>query len=525
MLLPVRLETRYSVDGGTLRVRVYPDEIHIDRLDPGLTPAEAQAGQAYWTALWTGASTEEAAWAVLVRLVHRDRAGWVAAATTPTNLVDRPDPAGPAPAPVFPLVADRPRRAPVARALPDRFVVVVQQGTQSGTTVGSAIPPEVVVSLPRDDDPTTLATLDGATLGPGMEWLADYDEAKKIGLGIDVALPVPGAAVDLLLAFGVRSTLDPASSSSELELLLRAHRYSDGAAVPAQGSPTNNTETDRSAWSKRADPLPPPTRSDQTEPAPGSAAAQIASALGIDPSTLAGIDGGGRDEQALPAAVNAALWSASWGTFLDRTVSSLPNGGLDDLARETTRTTFIERVRGRGPLPALRVGSQPYGLLPVGDLAGNGCRRLPTRPRPASCDCCCASDGSGAAASTRSPPCPAAGRSTTRCCKCSGWPRSHSACGSARSIRRRPARSPRRCWGWGWSTRRATAAGPHALADARFPCGRGRALWVLGKMTRPLGLPLVDDSDPEFIDALLRQETGACRACCKRFSICRWPLT
>ena len=194
-------------------------------------------------------------------------------------------------------MADRPRRAPVARALPDRFVVVVQQGAQSGTAVGSAIPPEVVVSLPRDDDPTTLATLGGATLGPGMEWLADYDEAKKIGLGIDVALPVPGAAVDLLLAFGVRSTLDPASSSSELELLLRAHRYSDGAAVPAQGSPTNNTETDRSAWSKRADPLPPPTRSDELEPAPGSAAAQIASALGIDPSTLAGIDGGGRDEQ------------------------------------------------------------------------------------------------------------------------------------------------------------------------------------------------------------------------------------
>ena len=211
MLLPVRLETRYSDDGGRCGYASTRTRFTSTGWTRGSPPPRAQAGQAYWTALWTGASTEEAAWTVLVRLVHRDRAGWVAAATTPTNLADRPDPAGPTPAPVFPLVADRPRRAPVARALPDRFVVVVQQGTQSGTAVGSAIPPEVVVSLPRDDDPTTLATLNGATLGPGMEWLADYDEAKKIGLGIDVALPVPGAAVDLLLAFGVRSTLDPAA--------------------------------------------------------------------------------------------------------------------------------------------------------------------------------------------------------------------------------------------------------------------------------------------------------------------------
>jgi hypothetical protein len=507
VLLPVRLETRYSVDGDTLRVRIYPDEIHIDRLDPGLTPAEAQAGQAYWTALWTGASTEEAAWTVLVRLVHRDRAGWVAAATTPTNLVDRPDPAGPVPAPVFSPVADRPRRPPVARALPDRFVVVVQQGTQSGTAVGSAIPPEVVVSLPRDDDPTTLATLSGATLGPGMEWLADYDEAKKIGLGIDVALPVPGAAVDLLLAFGVRSTLDPAASSSELELLLRAHRYSDGAAVPAQGSPTNNTETDRSAWSKRADPLPPPTRSDETEPAPGSAAAQIASALGIDPSTLAGIDGGGRDEQVLPAAVNAAMWSASWGTFLDRTVSSLPNGGLDDLARERTRTTFIERVRGRGPLPALRVGSQPYGLLPVSDLSRNW---VPSAADPSEAGLVLLllrirriwSGGVDAV--------PVLSR---------GGPVDDTLLqllGSAPlslGLRVRSLMSETTC-----------SVAPPLLglgvvdSDVQrqldlmlwqmlgFPAGVVGLSGSLGKVTRPLGLPLVDDSDPEFIDALLSQQ-------------------
>ena len=38
-----------------------------------------------------------------------------------------------------------------------------------------------------------------------------------------------------------------------------------------------------------------------------------------------------------------------------------------------------------------------------------------------------------------------------------------------------------------------------------FPAGVVGLSGSLGKMTRPLGLPLVDDSDPEFIDALLRQ--------------------
>ena len=54
--------------------------------------------------------------------------------------------------------------------------------------------------------------------------------------------------------------------------------------------------------------------------------------------------------------------------FFDRVAPSLPKGGLNDVTLESLRTTFIERVRGRGPLPMLRVGQQPYGLLPAGDL-------------------------------------------------------------------------------------------------------------------------------------------------------------
>src|SRR5262245_9744006 len=37
LLLPVRLETRFTADGKQLRVRVYPHDVHIDQLDRGVT--------------------------------------------------------------------------------------------------------------------------------------------------------------------------------------------------------------------------------------------------------------------------------------------------------------------------------------------------------------------------------------------------------------------------------------------------------------------------------------------------------
>ena len=43
--LPVRLETRFS-GVRDLKVRVYPDDIHVDSLEVALTPAEVKAGTA-----------------------------------------------------------------------------------------------------------------------------------------------------------------------------------------------------------------------------------------------------------------------------------------------------------------------------------------------------------------------------------------------------------------------------------------------------------------------------------------------
>src|SRR4030095_8361451 len=62
VLFPVRLETRFFTlaDGSSeLRVRVYPDNVHIDSHEPGLTVDELTWGKHFWEQSWRAANDEE----------------------------------------------------------------------------------------------------------------------------------------------------------------------------------------------------------------------------------------------------------------------------------------------------------------------------------------------------------------------------------------------------------------------------------------------------------------------------------
>ena len=68
--------------------------------------------------------------------------------------------------------------------------------------------------------------------------------------------------------------------------------------------------------------------------------------------------------------MNTALWQATWGYFLLQMlgVGATSESPLTDDDIAWARSHFIDYVRASGPLPALRIGKQPYGILPVTSL-------------------------------------------------------------------------------------------------------------------------------------------------------------
>lgn len=186
-------------------------------------------------------------------------------------------------------------------------------------------------------------------------------------MAVTVQLPIPGRTVRKLVVYGVRAALARAEGAARLERLIRSHRFTDGAEFVAQGTPTNNTDTARTGWSRRTPPGPPDI-AEAAAPSNASNASVVAAALGIDRSQLAHLPGARDEEQGRAAAFNTALWTTTWKEAVEHISQAGRNNGdkrLDSPALDSVREHWIDNVRGRGPLPAIRLGRQPYGVLPL----------------------------------------------------------------------------------------------------------------------------------------------------------------
>jgi hypothetical protein len=172
---------------------------------------------------------------------------------------------------------------------------------------------------------------------------------------------VAKAGVDLLLVTGLRDE----DGSAALERQFDAHHYSDGLSFPAPGTASNNSEASRSG----GQPLDPMRDAsfDWTwgePPAPDSRADLAARAFGLD--AFARLEGAGGQDEASARAMMTALWPATWGYFLAQMIGF--DGPLTLAARDWAQAHAIGHLRPAGPLPTLRCGNQPYGLLPVTGL-------------------------------------------------------------------------------------------------------------------------------------------------------------
>jgi hypothetical protein len=375
-LLPVRLETRFRQreEGTDLLVRFYPDDVHVETHEPELTEEELVMGRAFHEATRAADEAPEneqraarlAAWASLAGRFGPERAAWVARVLTPEETEDGgvvlPEPS---------VHAEPWTRGPRATTLPDRFVVLgYRSGERAFAVWGEPVPdplpvgpePNAEIPEPAEDEPA---------IDPAIRWMHEFDEALRVGMAVRVPMGTgPVARIDRLIVLGVKASTDVFEATSRLAALLDDHHYTDGLGFVRQGSPTNNTGEVRSAHGQPDETFERSFAIERGEPlataGDGSNGAVVASALGLDTDLFAHVADAGLSEQAEARNMNTALWHATWGYWLEQIMA--PAFGRAQV--EAFRRHFVGHVRGRGPLPVLRVGNQPYGLLPVTTLDG-----------------------------------------------------------------------------------------------------------------------------------------------------------
>lgn len=393
VLLPVKVETKFAkskAGAPELWVRIFPDTLAANSHEKSLMDTEVQAGQAYWTTIWEARNeTEEelelakqGAWNALALSFNPQRSSYIAWKTRPRNWSDNLDE-------IEELEFLEPEstkaaswtQAPRTKVMPDRFVVstFVKQGEQLVQALPPAVGNHVPDTLILGPDPAQLEGNFGRDKETGevivdkdMAWLTDFEKAVEVGMGLKIPLtpPYTTQGFDRLVVLGLRLSTDAGDSAMLVEELLEGQRFTNGIAFTPQGTPTNNSEDIGSGFTSfdpsnehsylvqanAANPAEWATIFEQNKKKDGQ---RFAEALGLEYPTVAPIENSNAEDVAEAMAINAALWPATWGEYLKEMLGE----AFDQNTREQLERFFLDNITGRGLLPSLRVGTQPYGVL------------------------------------------------------------------------------------------------------------------------------------------------------------------
>jgi hypothetical protein len=329
-----------------LLVRIYPDEIHEDSHEPQLTPSEIRWVREFRSQLLAARDNKpiEDAWAELIGRSGPTRAAWLGqVAISASNPGKRTD--------VF-------TRPAIAKLMPDRWIAYAT--LSDGTILPAAVSDPVRTSLETGPSPS------------GIDWMVDFAAGLKAGMALIVRpIPAETTSIQRLLVVGARGSLDPKQTQAEIQLLLDAHHYTRGLGILAPGTPTNSSPRARAGFSTRPA-LPDVIAIEERRYRVGGArqplcqngdrsdGTALASALGIDTSTFAYVERADSTDQFDASLLRSILIGAT-----QRVLTRLLDRIVDPGTLADALTFARERVSALGPLPSIRVGSQPYAFLPI----------------------------------------------------------------------------------------------------------------------------------------------------------------
>lgn len=263
---------------------------------------------------------------------------------------------------------------PRAGVLPDRFVVVTVSGDKvSHVVAGTPVQADLTLGLdPREENAEAEAVhldADGRlVVGESLRWMVDYGVAETKGM----AITVPITPAEAVAGFGRVYVLGlsgdaPDAGATRLRAVLDNHHYGPtGLGLLPVGTPTNSTDLATSAYRSADDPdtafdieQRDPLVSAGSGPADASDGWRLAVALGLPAEVFGHVAHADGRDIAEAFQVAAALWPATFGYALEELLGEL--AGVD--AQDRLRRFGTGHVLGRGWLPTLRVGPQPYGML------------------------------------------------------------------------------------------------------------------------------------------------------------------
>ena len=398
VFFPLRLETRF--EKSNIKVRVFPDEMLINQHKTGLSENEIRAGKYYWRErneakkLAEGyEAKKEYLWKNVAALYSPQRASWIIRQTRPQNWIEW----GVNDDLEFPVEGELKKNPRPGHLLPTHLVLIMETELNDIlVTKGEEILAELVLGpdigdkknppFSSDSDNAGGLSRSSIRLADSIAWMSEFKCALDKGMAFEV--PIGNVSkINWLMVVGVREGLSGDKGSQALESLLESHYYTTkGLSLVPQGTPTNNSEETNSGYEQRAsikpeDYLvynPDKTIQPQDKKEQKTDQQRLAEYLGINfgnsilgrtgPHRRAASDDipnhNGLADAREARLMHTALYPATLGYYTKYAL----NSSFSEALSEKLRRFYLDHVSGRGPLPALRRGRQPYGWVLCADI-------------------------------------------------------------------------------------------------------------------------------------------------------------